>query len=57
MTLSRRMVYQRGWYDRECKINKKKRKREYHRKLRHTQDVSGHKSACTKTNIHWHTVS
>lgn len=35
MTCSRRHVYKRSWYKRECKIDMKKRRREYNRKIRH----------------------
>ena len=37
MTLSRRNVYKRSWYRRECKVNIKARKREYNRKIRHAK--------------------
>ena len=57
MTLSRRASYQRGWYERECRTDKKKRRREYNRKLRHSMDTPGRKSSCTKCGIHWNTVS
>ena len=57
MTLSRRMTYRRGWYERECKIDKRKRRREYNRKIRYSEDTPLLKSACTKTGIRWNTVS
>lgn len=37
MTLSRRNVYKRSWYRRECKFDIKRRRREYNRKIRHTK--------------------
>lgn len=35
MTKSRRSVYNKSWYKRECKFDMKRRKREYNRKIRH----------------------
>lgn len=37
MTKSRRNVYSRSWYKRECKLGMKQRKREYNRKVRHAK--------------------
>lgn len=37
MTKSRRNVYNRSWYKRECKFNMKQRRREYNRKIRHAK--------------------
>ena len=37
MTKSRRNVYHRSWYKRECKFNMKQRRREYNRKIRHAK--------------------
>lgn len=35
MTNSRKNVYNKSWYKRECKFDMKRRKREYNRKIRH----------------------
>ena len=37
MTKSRRNVYNRSWYKRECRTNMKMRRREYNRKIRHAK--------------------
>lgn len=35
MTKSRRSVYNKSWYERECRFDMKRRRREYNRKIRH----------------------
>ena len=37
MTKSRKNVYNRSWYQRECKIDMRIRKKEYNRKIRHAK--------------------
>jgi hypothetical protein len=37
MTSSRRSVYRRKWYSRECKENMRMRRKEYNRKVRHAK--------------------
>ena len=59
MTLSRKNVYRRSWYRRECKINMKARRKEYNRRVRHakiTEDstVSEYKNL---RKLYWNTVT
>ena len=59
MTLSRKNVYRRSWYRRECKINMKTRRKEYNRRVRHakiTEDstVSEYKNL---RKLYWNTVT
>lgn len=35
MTKNRQSVYNRSWYEHECKFDKKRRRKEYNRKVRH----------------------
>lgn len=61
MTKSRRQVYRRSWYMRECKIDMRKRRREYNRKIRHmriTEDSSCNKGLISNTRkLEWNTMS
>ncbi len=52
MTVSRRMVYRRSWHRRECKNDIKKRRREYHKRMRRSNDP-----AHTRHSFVWQTVS
>lgn len=60
MTKSRRNVYNRSWYKRECKINMKKRRREYNRKIRYAKITEG---SCSRgynkilRRLEWDTIS
>lgn len=60
MTKSRRSVYQRSWYNRECKIDMKNRKREYNRKIRHeklNEDSCSRGHIKMLCSLSWNTVS
>ena len=37
MTKSRKSVYRRKWYDRECKIDMRRNRKVYNRKIRHAK--------------------
>lgn len=37
MTANRKSVYHRSWFKRECKVDMRKRRREYNRKIRHSK--------------------
>lgn len=60
MTKSRRRVYARSWYKRECKYDMKRRRREYNRKIRHAKITE---DSCSRGYIRalrclvWDTVS
>ena len=60
MTATRERVYRRSWYKRECKIDMRKRKKEYNRKIRHTKITE---DSCSKRYnrmlkcLEWNTVS
>ena len=59
MTLSRRNVYKRSWYRRECKIDMKKRRREYNRKIRYTKVTEDSCAGDFKklTCLEWNTLT
>jgi hypothetical protein len=57
MTLSRKYVYRRGWYNRECMVNKRKRRREYNRMIRHSKGYIGCGAAYKRTGIQWDIMS
>ena len=59
MTLSRRNVYKRSWYRRECKFDIKRRRREYNRKIRHTKVTEDSCAGDLKnlTRLEWNTLS
>ena len=60
MTKSRRNVYNRSWYKRECKIDMKKRRREYNRKIRHakiTEDSCSRGYNKILRRLEWNTLS
>ena len=60
MTKSRKNVYRRSWYKRECKIDMKKRRREYNRKIRHAKltEDSCSKGYCKMLkSLEWDTMS
>lgn len=60
MTKTRENVYRRSWYQRECKIDMRKRKKEYNRKIRHAKITE---DSCSKgynkmfKRLEWNTVS
>ena len=60
MTKSRRSVYNRSWYKRECRFDIKRRKREYNRKVRHKKLSE---DSCSKgynnilRRLEWNTIS
>ena len=60
MTTSRRNVYRRGWYKRECKEDMKRRRKEYNRKIRYAK-IS--EDSCDKgyvknlRKLEWNTMS
>ena len=49
MTKNRKAVYDRKWFDQECKIDKKNRRKEYNRKIRHMEIDT---DSCSKGLIH-----
>jgi hypothetical protein len=59
MTKTRRRVYSRSWYRRECKIDMRKRRREYNRKIRHSKitENSSVKEYKALMKLEWHTVT
>lgn len=60
MTNNRRNVYNRSWFNRECKIDKKNRRKEYNRKIRHckiTEDSCNRQYNKNLTKLCWDTVS
>lgn len=60
MTKNRRSVYNRRWYDRECKFDKKQRRKEYNRKVRHmliTEDSCLRGVVKAMRSLEWNTVS
>ena len=59
MTKSRRNVYNRSWYKRECKINMRVRRKEYNRKIRHTKITEDSTAnECKHLNkLEWNTMS
>ena len=60
MTKSRENVYRRSCYKRECKIDMKKRRREYNRKIRHSilnEDSCSKGYNKTLRSLEWNTVT
>ena len=60
MTKSRREVYRKSWYDRECKVDKRLRRREYNRKVRHMkidEDACSRDLVKSTMNLCWNTMS
>lgn len=60
MTSSRKNVYNRSWYKRECKIDMKSRKKEYNRKIRHvklTEDSCSRGYIKILKSLEWNTVT
>lgn len=60
MTRSRREVYKRKWYARECKYDRKRRKKEIHRKVRHfpiTEDSCSRGFVKNLQKLEWDTLS
>lgn len=60
MTLSRRLTYRRSWYERECKIDMRLRKKEYNRKVRHaklTEDSCSRGYVKQFKCLEWNTMS
>lgn len=56
MTKSRRKVYNKGWYGREIKIDKRKRRRELNKRVRRCKDVSNGNDY-RKITKHFNTIS
>lgn len=48
MTKNRQSVYNRSWYEHECKFDKKRRRKEYNRKVRH---IKIDENACSRGYI------
>lgn len=59
MTNSRRRTYRRGWYRREIKLDMRKRRREYNRRIRHTKitEDSTPNEAKHRNRLCWNTIS
>lgn len=60
MTRSRRSVYEKKWYYRECHSNMKFRRKEYNRKIRHskiTEDASSRAYNKNLTKLVWNTIT
>lgn len=61
MTKSRRDVYKRSWYEREIKLDKSKRKREYHKKVRsipiESDEIINYQRYKNATKLDWNTIS
>lgn len=59
MTRSRRRVYNKGWYRRECKEDMRRRRKEYNRRIRHTKitEDSTSKEARLRGRLEWNTIS
>lgn len=60
MTRSRRNVYNRSWYRRECKMDMRQRRKEYNRKIRHakvTEDSCSRGYAKMLKSLEWNTIS
>lgn len=61
MTKNRLSVYRRSWFDRECKYDRKKRRREYHKKMRNLP--INEEASCSRvyiknaTRLYWNTVT
>lgn len=60
MTKNRERVYNRSWFDREAKFDKKRRRKEYNRKIRHMkidEDSCDRGLIKSKMRLYWNTVS
>lgn len=60
MTKNRWNVYKRSWYDRECDFDKKRRRKAYHRKVRHmkiTEDSCSRGYVKQFSRLVWDTAS
>lgn len=60
MTKSRRSVYNKSWYKRECRFDMKRRRREYNRKIRHqklTEDSCSRGYNKQFRCLEWYTLS
>lgn len=60
MTKSRRSVYRRKWFDRECKVAMRKNRKVYNRKIRYSQiDPEDYASRDYKNirKLSWETIS
>ena len=59
MTETRRKVYRRSWYKRECKFDMKRRRKEYNRRIRHakiSEDITP-KAIMNLRKLEWNTVT
>ena len=60
MTKNRQSVYNRSWYDHEIKFDKKRRRKEYNRRVRH---MKIDENACSRgyikqfRRLEWNTIS
>lgn len=60
MTKNRQSVYNRNWYEHECKFDKKRHRKEYNRKVRH---MKIDENACSRgyvkqfRRLEWNTIS
>lgn len=59
MTKSRRSTYNRNWFSREAKVDKRKRRKEYNRKIRRAPLEYGcnRKAMRNMAELYWDTVS
>ena len=60
MTRSRRNVYNRVWYRRECKEDMRQRRKEYNRRIRHaklTEDSCSRGYIKILKSLEWNTIS
>lgn len=60
MTKNRERVYRRKWVSRECKIDQRRRRREYNRKVRHMkidEDSCDWGLVKSKMNLYWNTIT
>ena len=59
MTRNRREIYSKSQYDRECKFDRKRRKKELHRKVRHcpiTEDSCSRGFVKNLQKLEWDTL-
>lgn len=62
MTKNRSRVYNRSWYKRDCKIDMKKRRKEYNRKVRHLK-ITSEDDSCSRglwknaRKLEWNTIA
>jgi len=59
MTANRKKVFQRSWYRRECKIDMRRRRKEYNRKIRYAaiNDDMTPKAIMNLRKLEWCTMS